>query len=529
MARTLKSGSRTFDNKAGVRIKMTEFTSPKLTKSYFVVFVLAAALYAITCAPGSLFQDSGMFQYRIWHNDVEGGLGLALAHPLYHLIGMAAKSIPLGEYGYRINLISAICGAITVANIFLLIRFFVGGLIPAAVGALSLTLSWTFWQHCAIAEVYTLYTAIFSAELIFLFLCFKKQKVGWLYLLAFFNGLSISNHMWGILPLACYLVMIVVLLYRRNIRFGQILLMALPWTAGCAPYLYLIIRELIATGDFAGTIQSALVGGSYGSKVLNVALSTTIVKKNFMFFGLSFPTPNILLFFVGLFAVYKVIGFKTFANMLLAMMLIFFVFAFRYTVPDRYAFFIPFYCLVCVFIGVGCRVVLERFKNRYLPFAIVIGALLPVGVYAVVPIIAERMEFSLGTKRQIPYRNEYTYFLRPWQCGNDGPKLFAADALDSVEDNGVIIADGTTVYALWYAQQFAGLRRDVKIISKHGDYKNPIDFVTVETLDDLLAAEAVYVVTPQKRYCPEFILESGKYDFVKSGPVFRIKAISDTN
>ena len=506
---------------------MTECTRKKLTQSYFVVFILAAALYSITCGPGSLWQDSGMFQYRIRHNDVAGGLGLALAHPLYHLIGMAFKSIPFGEYGYRINLISALCGAITVANIFLLIRLLLGKLLPAVIGALSLALSWTLWQHSAIAEVYTLYTAIFSVELIFLFLYLNKQKVSCMYLLAFFNGLSIANHMWGILPLACYLVMIAILLYRRNIKFGQVLLMALLWAVGCIPYLYLIIHELAATGDFVSTMRSALFGSSWGSDVLNVALNSTIVKQNFMFFGLNFPTPNILLFFAGLFAADKVFSNKIFANMFRAMMLIFFVFAFRYTVPDRYAFFIPFYCLACVFIGVGTGAVLERFKNRFLPCAIVILSLLPIPVYAVVPIIAERMDFDMGTKRQIPCRNEYTYFLRPWQMGNNGPELFAADALESVEENGVIIADGTTVYALWYAQHITGLRKDVKIISRHGDYKNPIDFVTVQTLDDLLTEDAVYVVTPEKGYCPKFILEN--YDFVKSGPVFKIKAASIIN
>ena len=328
--------------------------------------------------------------------------------------------------------------------------------------------------------------------------------------------------MWGILPLACYLVMIAFLLYRKTVRFRQVLSMAVFWAVGCAPYLYLIICELVATGDFVATIRSALFGSSWGGDVLNIALNITIVKQNFMFFGLNFPTPNILLFFAGLFAVYKIFSFKTFANMLLAMTLIFFVFAFRYTVPDRYAFFIPFYCLACVFIAAGSRAILERFQNRCLPCAIVILALLPVPVYVVAAKLAERMEIDLGTKRQIPYRNEYTYFLRPWQIGNNAPELFAADALNSVEENGVIIADGTTVYALWYAQQIDGLRKDVKIISGHGDYKNPIDFVTVKTLDELLRQEAVYVVSPQKGYCPRFILDN--YDFVKSGPVFRIKA-----
>ena len=92
-----------------------------ISVGYIAVLCCAALLYVLSCAPGSLWQDSGMFHYRIWHNDIEGGLGLALSHPLYHIIGIAVKYLPFGEFGYRINLISAVCGAIAVANVFLLL------------------------------------------------------------------------------------------------------------------------------------------------------------------------------------------------------------------------------------------------------------------------------------------------------------------------------------------------------------------------------------------------------------------------
>jgi len=500
-------------------LKLVIFSN-KLVQSYFFVFGVSALVYAVTCAPGSLWQDSGMIQYRIWHNDIAGGLGLALAHPLYYLIGIGAKSIPVGEFGFRVNLISAVCGAITVANIFLLLRLAAGRVFPAVVGAVTLGISWTFWRHCAIAETYILYTAIFSAELIFLFLYFKNQKVGFLYIVAFLNGLSISTHMLGTLPLACYFVMAAVLIYRKELKFSRLLLMALIWAIGCLPYEILIAGELMASGDLVGTVRSALFGNAWDSDVLNVALNGTIVKQNFMFFGLSFPTPNILLFFAGLFGVYKVIKSRIFANMLVAMTAMFFVFAFRYTVADRYAFFIPFYCMACIFLGVGCGAFVERFQNRYLPFVIIVLAFLAIPVYIVVPKLAERMKVSLGTKRQIPYRNEYAFFLRPWQRGNNSPERFVNETFDTLEDNSVIIADGTTVYPLWYGQQVLGLREDIKIVSEHSSYKNPMDFVTAETLDGLLAEKSVYVVSAQKGYCPEFILDN--YDFVESGPVYKI-------
>jgi len=497
-----------------------ELTSRELTRTYLLVLVISALVYIFTCAPGSLWQDSGMIQYRVWHNDIEGGLGLALAHPLFYLVAIAVKSIPLGEFGFRVNLVTAIFGAVTVANVYLFLRLVCGRWFEGAVGAITLGLSWTFWQHSAMAETYTLYTAIFTAELIFLYLYFKDQKIGFLYAVAFLNGLSVADHMFGSLALGCYLVLAVVLACRKALKVQQVLVLAVLWIIGCLPYEFLIVRELAVSGDLIGTVGSALFGRAYSGDVLNAGMSSAIVKQNFMFFGLSFPSPNILLFFAGLPAVYKIIKCRAFANTLIAMTAIYFVFAFRYTVPDRYAFFIPFYCLTSMVIGFGAGSFVDRFRNRFLPFVVIGMAFLAIPVYVVVPIVAERAGFSLGTKRQIPYRNEYSYFLRPWQRGNNQPERFVNETLNSLDENGIIIADGTTVYPLWYGQQVSGLRKDVKIVSGHGDYKSPIDVPTEETLDGLLAKGAVYVVSAQKGYCPKFILDN--YGFIEAGPVFKI-------
>lgn len=231
---------------------------PKLVWQYLAVLCSGLVLYAVSCAPGPLWQDSGMFQYRVWNNDIEGGLGLALAHPLYFLILGFVKQIHLGEFAYRVNLFSAVCGAFTVANLFLLVRLWLGKVLPAVVTALSLALCWTFWQHSVIAEVYTFYTAIFSAELVVLFIFIKTGRSVFLYLLGLFNGLSIAVHMWGVLPLACYFVLLAAYLIKKKINLPQILVFFLAWLVGVSPYLYLIIKHLIQTKDLSGTIASRL-------------------------------------------------------------------------------------------------------------------------------------------------------------------------------------------------------------------------------------------------------------------------------
>ena len=261
---------------------------------YIYVFYAAAILYVVTCAPSVLWQDSGLIQYRVWHNDIEGRLGLALSHPLFYLIAIAAKYVPLGEFAYRINLLTAIISAFTVANLFLLLRLLLDAAFPALLGAATFALSHTFWLHSAMPETYSLSMMLLLLELIMLLLYARTSHLKYLYFLAFINGLAIANHMLASIALLCYLVLFSVLLFTKQIKIKHLGLMAIFWIVGAIPYEYLIIKNIIQSGDFLGTLSSAAFGNSWQGTVLNTKLSIKMVKENLMYIILNFPTPNIL-------------------------------------------------------------------------------------------------------------------------------------------------------------------------------------------------------------------------------------------
>jgi hypothetical protein len=487
--------------------------------SYFAVLAGAMTLYIMTCAPGPLWQDAGMYQYRILHNDIEGRLGLALSHPLYHIIGMGVKYMAVGELAYRINLISAVAGAFAVANLFLLLRLWLGRNLPAVMAAATFGLSWTLWQFSTMAEVYTLYLALFVTELILLFKYIKTGRIGFLYVLGFCNGLAVANHMWGVIPFACYVVFLTTLLIQKQIRLKDFGIIAGLWVIGAAPYGYLIIKNVVQTGDFTATLTSAFFGDSWQGAVLNASLSAKLVKENLILMAYNFPTPNVIFFFAGLYGLTKVTPNRSFRNILWALLLLFFIFAFRYTVPDRYAFFVPFYCLVSILIGVGFNLLLAQPNRKVLPWIVLVLALLPVPIYAISPIIAKKVAFKPPTRRNIPYRDDYIWFLRPWRTSHRGPEDFANKALETVEEGAVIYADGTTVYPLLYAQEVKHKRRDVRVVSFHSKRENPVVF-TRESLPQLLRDTPVYVVSPAAGYCPRFLLE--RYSFTSVGVVHRV-------
>ena len=487
--------------------------------AYVAVLVLAGILYGISCAPGALWQDSGLIQYRLWHNDLEGFLGLAIAHPLYYIVALGAKLLPFGTFGHRVNLVSAIAGAVAAANLYLLVRLWLGRNFPALIAAATLAVSHTFWRHASIAETYTLWTALFLGELIVLLRYTKTERTRCLYALGLLNGLAIAVHMLAVIPGLCYMVVVLVLLRKRRIRFRDATLVLVFWMVGALPYEYLIVKEMTQSGDILGTLASAAFGDRWQSDVLNTRLSWRIVKENASFLLLNFPTPNALLFFVGIAALFTTKSASIVRYLLAALTVLFFAFAFRYTIADRYAFFIPFYAVACIVVGLGAYRVQELVRHQGLLVLIAGFSLLPIAIYAVAPDLAKRTHMALPTRGDVPYRDDYTYFLQPWKTGYQGAERFAHEALEALPADAVIYADTTTVGPLLYAQEVQRRRPDVWIITglvrSDGAPRYGAD-----TFGELVDRRPVYVTSPRPGYCPPFVLDH--YELAKSGLLWRV-------
>ena len=501
-------------------MKMSK-TDSNLKLHYMYVFFAATVLYVVTCAPGVLWQDSGVIQYRVWHNDIEGRLGLALSHPLYYLIAIAAKHIPLGEHAYRVNVLTAVISAFAVANLFLLLRLLLGETFPSLLGAATFALSHTFWRHSAIPETYGLAVTLLLLELIMLLQYARTSRVKYLYFLALINGLAIANHMLASIALVCYLVLFFAFLLDRQIKIKHLALMAVLWIIGAIPYEYLIIKNIIQSGDILGTLASAAFGNSWQGDVLNTALTIHMVKENLMYIALNFPTPNILFVFVGFGCLYIVSPKQWYANVLLSLLILYFIFAFRYTVQDRYAFFIPFYCMISILIGAGAYGYLR--KSRGGVYLFIIFCLIVVPAYIISPKIAEGLEIEVGSGRPLPYRDDSEYFLYPWKIDYKGAEQFAEDALFFVRPPAIIYADATAAPPLLYAREVQKKRQDydIKIISSIGSSENAPDFNSL-TIEKLMSERAVYVVSPIRGYCPDFLLGNKRYDFEQAGVLWRV-------
>ena len=459
-----------------------------------------------------------MIQYRVLNNDIKGGLGLALSHPLYYIVSIGAKYIPIGNVIHRINLVAAAAGAFAIANIYLLMRLWLGKFWPAVVSALTLALSHTFWWHASVVETYDMYLALFLAELIFLLMYLRDGRPRNIYLVGLFNGLAVSVHMLAIIPLACYAVYIVYLRINRRIKTQIVLLFILFWIIGALPYEYLIAEQMIRTGDFLATVKSAFFGRSWENAVLNTNINLKIVKENIFFIGMNFPTLNILFIIPGLYVLFKLDKQRDFNRIIGVLLVLFLLFAFRYTIPDRYTFFLPFYAVASLIIGLGVYGIQRKYRS--ISAIAVLLAIMPAVVYIFLPMMVENYYPVFKGTRHLPYRNEYTYFLQPWKTGYYGADMFARQALESVPENSLIFADGTSLYPLVITKQMNFFEKKVDILSSHGSYDN-ISGYSERQLLDLINSHPSYVVSDSKGYCPTYI--SSNYRLVDEGVLFRIK------
>src|SRR5512139_1610905 len=76
-----------------------------------LAFGLPFLLYLITLAPTIHNLDSA----ELTTAAATGGIVRATGYPLYLLLGRVWSWLPIGDVGFRMNLFSAFCGALTIA------------------------------------------------------------------------------------------------------------------------------------------------------------------------------------------------------------------------------------------------------------------------------------------------------------------------------------------------------------------------------------------------------------------------------
>lgn len=463
-----------------------------------------------------------MFQFRVWHGDFAGVIGLPLAHPLYVLLAWVWSFLPLGDFAFRVNLFSSLCGAVALGFCLSLLINLTRNRAAALTATILLGVSHTFWWHAVVAEVYDLYAVGLLAELWLLEKFISRKETRWLQLAAFVNGLNLSNHLLAILHWPAYAGLIGWALYRRRLVVRELIFVIAALLLGSTPYLWLIIAQIAKGHGMFDTLKEALVGPPQRANIVLTHKFPFVgqIKNAISYFALNFPTPLALLAPVGLWAAWKDRERRWFALIAGSIFVVGFVFAFRYLVPDQFVFYMPCYVLFALFSGLGvARIVAGPGR---LAGVCIASALLPILVYEEAPGILSGSGVSIGLKREIPYRDGYAYFIRPRKNGDDGAERFAREALEQAGPDGILIADVTISNVLAYVRDIKGVGRGVTIgLPADVAPAGPAIWADEESVRPFAQRGAAYICSGTAPYVPAWVEDH--FELERAGVVFRIR------
>ena len=225
-----------------------------------VVFVIALVTFWSTVQPSVSFWDGGEFTAASFYLQVPHPPGA----PFFLLIGNILRKLPIADnFGYKMNLISVFSSALAILFIYLvavkLINIYkgkrpdslleaLGTFIAAAVGALALAFSDTFWFNAVEAEVYALSTLLVAAITYLILRWYEradeKDNEKYILMIAYLIGLSTGVHLMSVLTIV---PVVMVIAFRKYVKdddalkntaiiflshAGIIIIIALIWWAG---------------------------------------------------------------------------------------------------------------------------------------------------------------------------------------------------------------------------------------------------------------------------------------------------------
>jgi hypothetical protein len=461
---------------------------------WIFIFVAAVILYVLTLAPGLVWQDQGDYQYQTALCNLIRPGDLVRVHPLYILTAHILGRTGLFSYAYAANLVNALATCLTIANVYLITMLLVRRVWPAFLAAATYAMAHSVWFLGTQAQTYGMATAAMSGGVILL-LGYIQSGGRWrLLLMGLLFGMGMSVHLMSQVAFAVIIFWLIGRCIRRKESITALGGVIICWILGAAALWAAAVIEYRHNGSVIATIQSGLVG-KWGEAVFNICRLPILIKKSILFFVLNFPTPLVFLAIGGIVLSFKNLE-KTTARLLLVITICYLLFAVRYDVPNQNNFFLPMYMFISVYIGLGFAFI---FTCRMIMWAAITALLLAAipATYVAIAQYASAHKIEFGTRRHIPYRDTYKYYLIPWQQCQTGPRQFATEMMEKLPPNAIVLADSTSLPPLLYVHEIEHARPDLKIFT----FSEPKE----EILTFAKSGERLFTISDVKGYYPVWV------------------------
>jgi len=332
-----------------------------------LIFLSTFALFLRSLAPSVALEDSGDL--------ITCALALFNTHPpgypLHSLAGRLFSLIPVGSQAFRINLLSAACGGLSLVALWFFIVEILGkrsvaAVLAAAAGVAGLALSRTLWWQSAIAEKYTMALALFAWTALMLFRAARSSGRRDFLVSAFLMGLTLSHHLTGI-----YLLPLMGLcMWKHRERSSLVLAVFLIVIPLGVKTLYPALRSGSASEVTWGSLDRAdrlweyLRAGRYVRKFAVINSEVPAVVKRVLDHAIVIPWKEF-----GAFVLFAIAGFAVllrrqrdagvWIGVLLAANLVFGV---VYRTPEVERLYLPAFWLAAALAGMGVFFAAEKWK-----------------------------------------------------------------------------------------------------------------------------------------------------------------------
>ncbi|HEV7759961.1 MAG TPA: DUF2723 domain-containing protein [Acidimicrobiales bacterium] len=421
------------------------------------VVVVTGAVYLRSLLPGVGYSgDTAKFQLL----GVVGGVPHATGYPLYVFLDQAFHHlVPWGTSAWRANLLSAVFGAAAIAVLYRLLRTLDVRAWVAAATALTFAFTTTFWSQAVVAEVYTLHILLTVSVAAGLARWRLGASNAWLLGGLGLYALSFGHHLTTGLALPA-VAWIVLSDRRRALTRGNVAFVAGAVVVGAAQYLYLLYMDRVGgyveyPVENLGDIVTYVTGGPFKDAMFAFTPHQLVHDRLPEVWRFLREEYLVLLAPVA-YGLVRALRRPLPAQRAIAVYLVLLglasaFYAMNFDVLDVLVFFLPFFLVLAVFLGLGLEGIVAGVQRH----AATRGATAGVVAAAVVVAVAA-----------IPVVTGLVDHPRSSQRGNVADAARIERAIDAAGHHAVFVTDNyQDSEFLWYHVLGEGLgrRRDLVV------------------------------------------------------------------